>query len=108
MLFKAQYSVSVERLCPMETVTFTCTANGDALIEIVSSDSTIVLLILDKAIYIIKRFTCMWRGAWKSVISMNPHILSTIDNESNFLKTTDNESNFLKTTDNEPSFSENL
>ncbi|XP_064403613.1 mucin-2-like isoform X2 [Halichondria panicea] len=27
----AQYSVSVERPCPMETVTFTCTANGDFL-----------------------------------------------------------------------------
>ncbi len=31
MLSKAQYSVSVERPCPMETVTFTCTAPGDAL-----------------------------------------------------------------------------
>ncbi|XP_064403084.1 uncharacterized protein LOC135348714 [Halichondria panicea] len=27
----AQYSVSVERPCPMETVTFTCTAPGDSL-----------------------------------------------------------------------------
>ncbi|XP_064401086.1 uncharacterized protein LOC135347119 isoform X2 [Halichondria panicea] len=27
----AQYSVSVERPCPMETVTFTCTAAGDSL-----------------------------------------------------------------------------
>ncbi len=31
MFRKAQYSVSVERPCPMETVTFTCTAAGDAL-----------------------------------------------------------------------------
>ncbi len=29
MLCKAQYSVSVERPCPMDTVTFTCTAAGD-------------------------------------------------------------------------------
>ncbi len=29
--YKAQYSVSVERPCPMETVTFTCTAPGDSL-----------------------------------------------------------------------------
>ncbi|XP_064401115.1 uncharacterized protein LOC135349016 [Halichondria panicea] len=32
MFHKAQYSVSVERPCPMETVTFTCTAIGDSLI----------------------------------------------------------------------------
>ncbi len=32
MFRKAQYSVSVERPCPMETVTFTCTAPGDSLI----------------------------------------------------------------------------
>ncbi|XP_064403372.1 uncharacterized protein LOC135349149 [Halichondria panicea] len=32
MFHKAQYSVSVDRPCPMETVTFTCTANGDILI----------------------------------------------------------------------------
>ena len=31
MFRKAQYSVSVERPCPMETVTFTCTAPGDSL-----------------------------------------------------------------------------
>ncbi len=31
MFRKAQYSVSVERPCPMETVTFTCTAAGDSL-----------------------------------------------------------------------------
>ncbi len=31
ILFTAQYSVSVERPCPMETVTFTCTAPGDSL-----------------------------------------------------------------------------
>ncbi len=31
MLCKAKYSVSVKTLCPMETVTFTCTAAGDAL-----------------------------------------------------------------------------
>ncbi len=31
MFHKAQYSVSVERPCPMETVTFTCTAPGDIL-----------------------------------------------------------------------------
>ncbi len=31
MFHKAQYSVSVERPCPMETVTFTCTAPGDSL-----------------------------------------------------------------------------
>ncbi len=31
MLCKAKYLVSVETLCPMETVTFTCTAAGDAL-----------------------------------------------------------------------------
>ncbi len=29
MLLKAQYSANVERPCPMETVTFTCTAPGD-------------------------------------------------------------------------------
>ncbi len=31
MFRKAQYSVSVERPCPMETVTFTCTVPGDYL-----------------------------------------------------------------------------
>ncbi len=31
MFRKAQYSVSVERPCPMETVTFTCTVPGDSL-----------------------------------------------------------------------------
>ena len=31
IFFTAQYSVSVERPCPMETVTFTCTAPGDSL-----------------------------------------------------------------------------
>ncbi len=31
LLCKAQYSVSVERPCPMETITFTCTAPGDSL-----------------------------------------------------------------------------
>ena len=31
MFYKAQYSVSVERPCPMETVVFTCTAPGDFL-----------------------------------------------------------------------------
>ena len=31
MFHKAQYSVSVERPCPMETVTFTCIAPGDFL-----------------------------------------------------------------------------
>ena len=31
MFYKAQYSVSVERPCPLETVTFSCTAAGDFL-----------------------------------------------------------------------------
>ncbi len=31
MFRKAQYSVSVERPCPMETVTFTCTVAGNLL-----------------------------------------------------------------------------
>ncbi len=31
MLLKAQYSANVERPCPMETVTFICTAAGDSL-----------------------------------------------------------------------------
>ncbi|XP_064402629.1 uncharacterized protein LOC135348365 isoform X2 [Halichondria panicea] len=35
----AQYSVSVERPCPMETVTFTCTAAGDSLRWIPSDTS---------------------------------------------------------------------
>ncbi len=37
--FTAQYSVSVERPCPMETVTFTCTAAGN-LLRWKLSDST--------------------------------------------------------------------
>ncbi|XP_064403648.1 mucin-2-like [Halichondria panicea] len=43
--FLAGFStVSVERLCPMETVTFTCTANGDSL-RWVSSDSTSISIL---------------------------------------------------------------
>ncbi len=41
---KAQYSVSVERPCPMETVTFTCTAPGDALRWMASDITDITIL----------------------------------------------------------------
>ncbi|XP_064403737.1 uncharacterized protein LOC135349168 [Halichondria panicea] len=39
----AQYSVSVERPCPMETVTFTCTAPGDSLRGELSDDPRITV-----------------------------------------------------------------
>ncbi len=41
---KAQYSVSVERPCPMETVTFTCTAAGDFLRWVLSDVTAIDIL----------------------------------------------------------------
>ncbi|XP_064403554.1 uncharacterized protein LOC135349024 isoform X2 [Halichondria panicea] len=40
----AQYSVSVERPCPMETVTFTCTAAGDFLRWVLSDVTPIDIL----------------------------------------------------------------
>ncbi|XP_064403073.1 uncharacterized protein LOC135348703 [Halichondria panicea] len=40
----AQYSVSVERPCPMETVTFTCTAAGNALRWVLSDVTDIDIL----------------------------------------------------------------
>ncbi len=43
MFHKAQYSVSVERPCPMETVTFTCTAPGDSLRWELSDDPRITV-----------------------------------------------------------------
>ena len=43
MFHKAQYSVSVERPCPMETVTFTCTAPGDSLRWVTSDVSHITI-----------------------------------------------------------------
>ncbi len=44
MFHKAQHSVSVERPCPMETVTFTCTAPGDSM-RWVPSDATPITII---------------------------------------------------------------
>ncbi|XP_064401761.1 complement receptor type 1-like [Halichondria panicea] len=43
MFHKAQYSVSVERPCPMETVVFTCTAPGDSLRWVPSDVSRITI-----------------------------------------------------------------
>ncbi len=43
MFRKAQYSVSVERPCPMETVTFTCTVPGDFL-RWVPSDTQVITI----------------------------------------------------------------
>ncbi len=43
MFRKAQYSVSVERPCPMETVTFTCTAPGYSLRWVPSDVSRITV-----------------------------------------------------------------
>ena len=43
MFRKAQYSVNVERPCPMETVTFTCTAPGDSLRWVPSDVSRITV-----------------------------------------------------------------
>ncbi|XP_064403674.1 uncharacterized protein LOC135349109 isoform X2 [Halichondria panicea] len=40
----AQYSVSVERPCPMETVTFTCTAPGDSLRWVLSDATPVTIL----------------------------------------------------------------
>ncbi len=48
MFHKAQYSVSVERPCPMETVIFTCTAPGDSL-RWVPSDVSAPITILSTA-----------------------------------------------------------
>ncbi|XP_064403265.1 complement receptor type 1-like [Halichondria panicea] len=48
MFHKAQYSVSVERPCPMETVIFTCTAPGDFL-RWVPSDVSAPITILSTA-----------------------------------------------------------
>ncbi len=44
MFRKAQYSVSVERPCPMETVTFTCTVAGNILRWELSDSDTIEIL----------------------------------------------------------------
>ncbi len=44
MFCKAQYSVSMERPCPMETVTFTCTAPGEFL-RWEPSDSTRIIIL---------------------------------------------------------------
>ena len=44
MFHKAQYSVSVERPCPMETVTFICTAPGDSLRWVLSDATPITIL----------------------------------------------------------------
>ncbi len=41
--YKAQYSVSVDRPCPMEAVTFTCTAPGDSLRWVPSDVSRITV-----------------------------------------------------------------
>ena len=43
IFFTAQYSVSVERPCPMETVIFTCTAPGDSLRWVPSDVSRITI-----------------------------------------------------------------
>ena len=42
--FLAQYAVSVERPCPMETVTFTCTVTGSSVRWVPSDVSRITLL----------------------------------------------------------------